>query len=84
LPVKCSCGYEPKDLSDIIRHVTLMDKRGSKENHGADVSEWDIELCKICHNPTNQVDEYDSPSEVIICKGCGNSRRKTVSREGSE
>jgi len=77
MTVTCSCGYKPKDYSDMMRHLFLMDKRGSKENHGADVSEWDVVLCSVCHYSINESDSYDNPSEVTICKGCGNSRRKT-------
>ena len=83
MTVKCSCDYEPKDFPDLMRHVTLMSKRGSKENHGADVSEWDVELCKVCHNPINEAVSYDNLDEVIICKGCGNSRPKTESNKWS-
>lgn len=42
MTVKCSCGYEPKDFPDIKRHITWMAKLGSNENHGADVSEWEL------------------------------------------
>lgn len=44
MTVQCVCGYKPKNYADILRHVTLIHERGSKEDHGADVSEWRIEL----------------------------------------
>ena len=46
MTVKCACGYLPRDYLDMMRHLELMDKRGSKENHGADISEWNIQLNK--------------------------------------
>lgn len=75
MTVKCSCGYEPKDYKDLMRHVILMDKRGSKDDHGADVTEWNIVLCSECGQPVNEADEYDKLSEVKICPKCGNSRK---------
>ncbi len=75
MTVKCSCGYEPKDYQDLMRHVILMNKRGSKENHGADVTEWGIELCPECGEPTNTASAFDDSSEVMICPKCGNSRK---------
>ena len=58
-----------------MRHITLMSEQQSKENHGANVSEWDIELCSECGQPTNEAFAYDDPKEVIICSKCGNSRK---------
>lgn len=78
MTVKCDCGYEPKDYRDLMRHVILMDKRQSKENHGANVSEWNMELCKGCGFPVTEVSAYDNPNEVTVCPTCGNSRKKIM------
>lgn len=76
--VKCSCGYKPKDYRDIMRHVVLMDKRGSKENHGADITEWNVEICVECGQLLSEAVEYEKISEVKICPTCGNSRSRTA------
>lgn len=76
MTVKCDCGYEPKNYGDLLRHLTLMTEKGSKENHGASVTEWNLELCKLCKMPLNEATAYEDKDEVIICPECKNSRSK--------
>jgi len=43
MTVKCRCGYGPRGMDDVIRHLKLMaTKRG--EGHTIDVSEWRVQV----------------------------------------